>query len=73
HLSFSHGEHGCPHAARGTAETMAITAIEVLLDRLPDIELAVPADEVRWRPSPWVRGVVSLPVTFTPAPPQGVI
>lgn len=73
HLSFSHGEHGCPHAAQGIAELIAVTGIEVLLDRLPDLELAIPADEVRWRPSPWVRGVVSLPVTFTPAPPQGVI
>ncbi|MDT0331981.1 cytochrome P450 [Nocardiopsis lambiniae] len=73
HLSFSHGEHSCPHAARGLAETMAVTAIEVLLDRLPDIELSVPAEEVRWRPSPWVRGVVALPVTFTPATPQGVL
>ncbi len=71
HLSFSHGEHSCPHAARGLAETMAVTAIEVLLDRLPDIELSVPADQVRWRPSPWVRGVIALPVSFTPATPQG--
>jgi cytochrome P450 len=73
HLSFSHGEHGCPYAARGLAETMAVTAVEVLLDRLPDLELAIAAEEVRWRPSPWVRGVVSLPVTFTPSTPQGVI
>ncbi|MGW5877203.1 cytochrome P450 [Nocardiopsis terrae] len=72
HLSFSHGEHGCPYAAREIAETIAVTAIEVLLDRLPDVELAVGPDELRWRPSPWVRGVVSLPVTFTPAIPQGV-
>ena len=71
HLSFSHGEHSCPHAAQGLAETMAVTAIEVLLDRLPDIELSVPAEEVRWRPSPWVRGVTALPVSFTPATPQG--
>uniref|UniRef100_UPI0025571576 cytochrome P450 n=1 Tax=Nocardiopsis sp. ATB16-24 TaxID=3019555 RepID=UPI0025571576 len=71
HLSFSHGEHSCPHAARGIAEIMAATAIEVLLDRLPDVELAIPAEEVRWRPSPWVRGVTSLPVTFTPTSPQG--
>ncbi|CAL9600357.1 Cytochrome P450 107B1 [Nocardiopsis dassonvillei] len=71
HLSFSHGEHSCPHAAQGLAETMAVTAIEILLDRLPDVELSVPADEVRWRPSPWIRGVTALPVSFTPAIPQG--
>ncbi|WP_304450707.1 cytochrome P450 [Nocardiopsis sp. YSL2] len=71
HLSFSHGEHGCPFPAREIAETIAVTGIEVLMDRLPDLELAVPAAELRWRPSPWVRGVASLPVTFTPAPPRG--
>ena len=69
HLSFSHGEHGCPHTGREMAEVIAVTAVEVLLDRLPDLELAVPAGELRWRPSPWMRGVSSLPVTFSPAPP----
>ena len=69
HLSFSHGKHACPHAAQGIAELIATTGIEVLLDRLPDIEPAIPSDQVRWRPSPWARGVVSLPVTFTPVSP----
>ncbi|WP_017581216.1 cytochrome P450 [Nocardiopsis valliformis] len=71
HLSFSHGEHRCPYPAQDIGETIANTGIEVLLDRLPDIELALPASELRWRPSPWVRGVASLPVTFTPALPRG--
>ena len=71
HLSFSHGKHACPHAAQGIAELIATTGIEVLLDRLPDIELAIPPEEVSWRPSPWARGVVSLPVTFTAASPLG--
>lgn len=71
HLSFSHGEHACPHPARELAEIIATAGIEVLLDRLPDIELAVPAGELRWRPSPWVRGLAALPVTFTPVAPLG--
>lgn len=71
HLSFSHGAHGCPYPAQEIAEAITITGIEVLMDRLPDLELAIPAHELRWRPSPWVRGVTSLPVTFTPAPPRG--
>lgn len=71
HLSFSHGAHRCPYPAPEIAETIAVTAIEVLLDRLPDLELAVPENELQWRPSPWMRGVASLPVTFTPAAPQG--
>ncbi|MBE3001045.1 cytochrome P450 [Nocardiopsis sp. HNM0947] len=71
HLSFAHGEHSCPYMARTLAETIAVTGIEVLLDRLPDLELAIAPDQVRWRPSPWVRGVASLPVTFTPTSPPG--
>ncbi|MDT0331983.1 cytochrome P450 [Nocardiopsis lambiniae] len=69
HLSFSHGDHRCPHSAREMAEIIAVTAVEVLLDRLPDLELSVPAGELRWRPSPWMRGVTGLPVVFSSAPP----
>ena len=72
HLSFSHGEHSCPYPAQEIAEIIATTGIEVLMDRLPDIELAIAPQDLRWRPSPWVRGVASLPVTFTPVPPLGV-
>ncbi|MBR8743726.1 cytochrome P450 [Nocardiopsis sp. MG754419] len=71
HLSFSHGRHRCPYPAQEIAETIAVTGIEVLMDRVPDVELAVPAERLRWRPSPWVRGVTALPVTFTPTPPRG--
>lgn len=66
YMSFSHGEHGCPQPAREIAHTIVETAIEVLLDRLPDLMLAVPAEELMWRPSVWMRGLISLPVTFTP-------
>jgi cytochrome P450 len=69
HMSFAHGEHSCPYAAPEIAEIMARTAIEVLLDRVPDTELALPASELRWRQSAWMRGLYSLPVTFTPTLP----
>lgn len=65
-MSFGHGEHGCPYPAPELAEVIAKTSIEVLLDRLPDMTLAVPADALTWRPSIWMRGLTSLPVTFTP-------
>lgn len=71
YLSFSHGEHRCPYPAPELAEIIVTAGIEVLLDRLPDVELAVPVDELRWRPSPWMRGLVALPVVFTPVPPIG--
>ncbi|MFB8777050.1 cytochrome P450 [Streptomyces broussonetiae] len=71
HFSFGHGEHRCPFPAQEIAEVIARTGIEVLLDRLPDIDLAVPADKLTRRPSPWLRGLTELPVTFTPTPALG--
>src|SRR4051794_16762950 len=64
YMSFSHGLHGCPQSAREIAEAIVETAIKVLLDRLPDIMLAVPAHDLKWRPSVWMRGLISLPVEF---------
>src|SRR5262249_32403960 len=66
YLSFSYGEHGCPYPARGVARAIGNTAIEVLLDRLPDLRLAVTESALVWRPSAWVRALVALPVAFTP-------
>ncbi|CAM5236881.1 MULTISPECIES: cytochrome P450 [Streptomyces] len=68
HFSFGHGEHRCPFPAQEIAEVIARTGIEVVLDRLPDIDLAVPAESLRRRPSPWLRGLSGLPVRFSPVP-----
>ncbi|MFJ6211783.1 cytochrome P450 [Streptomyces sp. NPDC092296] len=68
HLSFSHGEHQCPYPAPELAEVIAKAAVEVLLDRLPDVVVAVDAESLVWRPSIWMRGLESLPVEFTPGP-----
>ncbi|WAP53710.1 cytochrome P450 [Streptomyces sp. S465] len=67
-LSFGHGVHGCPMTGRESAETIARAGVEALLDRLPDVDLAVPEQDLVWRPSPWMRGLTALPVEFTPAP-----
>jgi cytochrome P450 len=67
HMSFAHGEHSCPEAATEMAEIIARTAVEVLLDRMPDADLAVAPEALEWRPSAAVRGLAALPVTFTPA------
>ncbi|WP_433180229.1 cytochrome P450 [Actinoallomurus sp. CA-150999] len=67
YMSFSHGSHRCPYAAQQIAEVIAEAAIEVLLDRLPDVFLTVPADALTWRPSPLFRGLSALPARFTPA------
>jgi cytochrome P450 len=63
-MSFGHGEHGCPYPAPELAELIAKTSIEVLIDRLPDLVLA---GDLEWQSSVWTRGLVRLPVSFTPA------
>ncbi|MEU8828621.1 cytochrome P450 [Streptomyces sp. NPDC048636] len=65
HLAFSAGPHMCP--GRSSARLIAAVAIERLLDRLPDLALAVPAAELLWRPGIYQRGLVSLPAHFPPA------
>ncbi|MFD9110448.1 cytochrome P450 [Streptomyces bottropensis] len=72
HFSFGHGEHRCPFPAQETAEVIARTGIEVVLDRLPDMDLAVPSGALARRVSPWLRGLVELPVRFAPGPVRGV-
>ncbi|HSA48894.1 MAG TPA: cytochrome P450 [Yinghuangia sp.] len=67
HLAWSAGPHACP--AKDSARLIASVAIERLLDRLPDLELAVPADQLRWRPGPFHRALAELPVTFPPVQP----
>ncbi|PWI13951.1 cytochrome P450 [Streptomyces sp. Act143] len=62
HLSFGNGPHYCTGAvlARLQIELMVGT----LLDRLPGLRLAVPADQVVWRRKTMIRGPQSLPVTW---------
>ncbi|MFI1409726.1 cytochrome P450 [Streptomyces sp. NPDC020707] len=71
HFAFGHGEHRCPFPAQEIAEVVARTAIEVVLDRLPDLDLATPAASLARRPSPWLSSLTRLPVRFTPTAPRG--
>jgi cytochrome P450 len=66
HLAWGIGPHTCP--AQGQARIIATIAIEKLLDGLPDMELAVPAEELTWRPGFIQRALSSLPVRFPPLP-----
>ncbi|MEU5050477.1 cytochrome P450 [Streptomyces sp. NPDC021096] len=66
HLAWSAGPHHCP--AKDSARLIAAAAVEKLLDRLPDVELAVPADRLVWRPGPFHRALTALPVRFPPVP-----
>jgi cytochrome P450 len=67
HLAWSAGPHTCP--AKGPARLIAAAALEKLLDRLPDIELEVPAEHLQWRQGPFHRALTALPVRFPPITP----
>jgi cytochrome P450 len=69
HLAFGHGVHYCLGAPLARLE--AQIAFTALLQRLPDLALAVPAEQLRWTGGGVLRGLRELPVTFTPASPPG--
>lgn len=66
HLAFSAGPHMCP--AQDMAGVIADVAVEVLLDRLPDMVLAASPSELTWRPGPFHRCLTALPVRFPAVP-----
>ncbi|MFK4540904.1 cytochrome P450 [Streptomyces tendae] len=67
HLAWSAGPHACP--SKEPARHITVTAIEHLLNELPDVELAVPEDSLTWRPGPFNRALATLPARFTPVRP----
>ncbi|MGW7380965.1 cytochrome P450 [Streptomyces sp. NPDC054794] len=62
HLAFGNGPHYCTGAVLGRLLTELL--INTLLDRLPGLRLAVPADEVAWRRKTMIRGPQTLPVSW---------
>jgi cytochrome P450 len=66
HLAWSTGPHACP--AQIPARIITRAAVDTALSLLPGIRLAVPAEELTPRPSPWTRCPTALPVLFTPQP-----
>ncbi|OIJ68341.1 cytochrome P450 family protein [Streptomyces mangrovisoli] len=60
HLALGHGIHYCLGAPLARMETEI--ALATLFDRFPDLALAVPPSELRWRPSMRSRGLLALPV-----------
>ncbi|GAA1874224.1 cytochrome P450 [Myceligenerans crystallogenes] len=58
HLAWGTGPHTCPAPAQ--ARLVTRTAIDVLLQQV-DLTLMVPADQVEWAPTPWVRQPRRLP------------
>jgi cytochrome P450 PksS len=62
HLSFGQGIHFCVGAPLARLE--AQIAINTLLRRMPDLQLSVPSDSLRWRPSMILRGLETVPASF---------
>ncbi|MFJ9663546.1 cytochrome P450 [Streptomyces sp. NPDC101219] len=67
HLAWSAGPHACP--SKEPARHITVTAIENLLNQLPDVRLAVPEDSLSWRRGPFHRALSALPARFTPVQP----
>ncbi|MFI1395654.1 cytochrome P450 [Streptomyces sp. NPDC020681] len=63
HLAFSSGPQECPGQDIGRA--IADTGIDILLTRLPDLQLSIPEEELRWQSGWMTRHLTSLPVRFT--------
>jgi cytochrome P450 PksS len=60
HIAFGQGVHVCLGASLTRME--ALIAFEALLQRAPQLRLAVPAPMLRWKPGFIVRGLERLPV-----------
>lgn len=71
HLMFGAGPHACP--AREMAKMIAAIAVTTLHERLSGMRLAVEPEELRWMPSPFLRGLSELPVSFVPGEPSGPV
>ncbi|WP_326836034.1 cytochrome P450 [Amycolatopsis rhabdoformis] len=62
HLAFGHGIHHCIGAPLARLELRM--ALPALFRRFPDLRLAVPFEDIAWRPNTNFYGLDSLPVTW---------
>jgi cytochrome P450 len=62
HLAFGHGIHLCLGAPLARME--AQVGIAAMLRRLPDLALGCEPEDLRWRPTRIMRGLVELPITY---------
>lgn len=61
-LGFGHGPHHCVGAPLARMDLQI--GLGTLLDRFPDLRLAVPEDEIEWKSGMAVRGPVALPLAW---------
>ncbi|MDG4827976.1 cytochrome P450 [Solwaraspora sp. WMMD1047] len=62
HIGFGHGVHHCVGAQLARMELQV--GIATLIRRFPDLRIAVPEPELRWKSGMIVRGLASLPVAW---------
>jgi cytochrome P450 len=62
HLMFGHGAHHCLGAQLAHMDIQV--ALTALLNRLPELRLAVPEDDVEWKTGLAIRGPIALPITW---------
>jgi cytochrome P450 len=62
HLAFGHGPHYCQGASLARLEGQI--AISTLVQRMPNLRLSLPAEQLRWRGTFVLRGLETLPVSF---------
>ncbi|MEU4927328.1 cytochrome P450 [Streptomyces yokosukanensis] len=63
HVAFGNGPHFCTGTVLARLQTELL--VDTLLDRLPGLRLAVPAEQVQWRHRTMIRGPRTLPVTWS--------
>ncbi|MCX4985905.1 cytochrome P450 [Streptomyces sp. NBC_00572] len=62
HLAFGFGIHQC--LGQNLARAEMEIALGTLLRRLPGLRLAIPADEIPFKPGDTIQGMLELPVTW---------
>jgi len=62
HVSFGFGIHQC--LGQNLARAELEIALHSLFDRLPTLSLAVPAEEIPFKPGDTIQGMLELPVTW---------
>ncbi|MET7682417.1 cytochrome P450 [Streptomyces sp. NPDC005423] len=62
HVAFGFGIHQC--LGQNLARAELEIALRTLLDRLPTLALAAPADEIPFKPGDTIQGMLELPVTW---------
>ncbi|MCX4730296.1 cytochrome P450 [Streptomyces sp. NBC_01363] len=62
HVAFGFGVHQC--LGQNLARAELEIALPALFDRLPDLRLAVPAEEIPFKPGDTIQGLLELPVTW---------